>query len=308
MVPLKINLSDDFLEEENRCNYKVSKKMKEVFAVELDLLYNFQNVCNKYGLKYFADGGTLLGCVRHKGFIPWDDDIDIGMPREDYEKFCDVAKKEFVYPYFLQTEESEKGSLRFVAKLHNCNTTMILSVEENRKLPFTQGICIDIFPFDNIPDDENERDYFFKKIIALKDKARHFNCLSYRYNYLQDNSSRIKVMLKRTFAFFIKTFKIKNFYYYKLNLFCKRYNKTQTKCFGSVQFDCGKKDPYLYKKDSYKNTTLCDFEMLKLPIPKYAEDVLSACYGDWKTFSVGTSLHGDVILDTDNSYKSFLEV
>ena len=100
MVDLNIVLPDGFLNEEVRCGYTVTKQMKEVWAVELDMLEKLLSVCKKHDIKIFASGGTMLGAVRHQGFIPWDDDIDMMMFRDDYEKLCKVAQEEFEYPYF----------------------------------------------------------------------------------------------------------------------------------------------------------------------------------------------------------------
>lgn len=82
MVDLNIVLPDGFLNEEVRCGYTVTKQMKEVWAVELDMLEKLLSVCKKHDIKIFASGGTMLGAVRHQGFIPWDDDIDMMMFRD----------------------------------------------------------------------------------------------------------------------------------------------------------------------------------------------------------------------------------
>ena len=88
MVSLNIKLPENFLDEEIRDDYVVSSQMKQVWAVELDLLNKILEVCKKYNIKIIASGGTLLGAVRHKGFIPWDDDIDLMMMRDQYDKLC----------------------------------------------------------------------------------------------------------------------------------------------------------------------------------------------------------------------------
>ena len=84
MQKLKIDLPDGFLDEEIREGYLVTSDMKKVWAVELDLFAEFDRVCRKYDITYYADAGTMLGAVRHKGFIPWDDDIDVKLSRENY--------------------------------------------------------------------------------------------------------------------------------------------------------------------------------------------------------------------------------
>ena len=103
MKSLTLSVPNDFWKEEERCDYKVSKEMKQIWAVELDLLHMFDTVCKKHQLRYFASDGTLLGAIRHHGFIPWDDDIDIAMLREDYDKLCKIGPAEFKHPYFFQS-------------------------------------------------------------------------------------------------------------------------------------------------------------------------------------------------------------
>ena len=87
---IKLSLPEGFLEEEVRCDYTVSKEMKKVWAVELDLLSEFQRVCKLHNIKYAVWAGTMLGAIRHKGFIPWDDDIDVSMPRPDIERLIQL--------------------------------------------------------------------------------------------------------------------------------------------------------------------------------------------------------------------------
>ena len=158
MVNLNIKLPAKFLKEEIRCGHTVTSQMKEIWAVELDLLAEFQRVCEKYNIRYFASGGTLLGAVRHQGFIPWDDDLDVEMFREDYKKLCEVGPKEFKKPYVFQNEYTESGSLRGFSKLRNSQTT---AMYEHEKLPcydgYDKGIFIDIFPLDSILDNPEKQ-------------------------------------------------------------------------------------------------------------------------------------------------------
>ena len=123
MVNLKIDLPQGFLNAETRCDYIITEKMKEVWAVELDLLVEFDRICKKHGIKYVASGGTMLGAVRHHGYIPWDDDIDLMMTREEYEKLCSIASSEFKHPYFFQTEDTDPGFMRYLARLRNSDIT-----------------------------------------------------------------------------------------------------------------------------------------------------------------------------------------
>ena len=154
-LPIKINVPNGFLDEEVKCGYTISSKMKAVWAVEIDLYIELKRVCDKYNLSLYADGGTMLGAVRHSGFIPWDDDMDFAMSREDYKKLCEVANREFNYPYFWLTEETDPGTAFGHGQLRNSKTTGF--VEGGEVYGKNHGIFIDVFPFDNVPDEESER-------------------------------------------------------------------------------------------------------------------------------------------------------
>ena len=122
--------------------------------MEKQILCKYIEICEKYHLRYFVAFGTLLGTVRHKGFIPWDDDIDVGMPREDYEKFLQIAQKECGEEYFLQTVDTDPEYHLYFAKLRMNHTRFV----ENslQKAGSVTGFYIDIFPYDEISDDEAE--------------------------------------------------------------------------------------------------------------------------------------------------------
>jgi len=122
--------------------------LKKLQNTELEILNEFVSICEKYNLEYFLAGGTLLGAVRHKGFIPWDDDIDVGMPRKDYNKFIKICKKELNSRFFLDCYETNKYCWSPFAKIRIKNSKMIESLSKNSKS--NQGIWIDIFPYNNI--------------------------------------------------------------------------------------------------------------------------------------------------------------
>lgn len=127
-------------------------------ACQLDMLKHFISICENSNLQYYILGGTLLGAVRHKGYIPWDDDIDLGMPRRDYERFLSIAGKYLPGHCFLQTNRTDPGWPSNFAKLRNSQTTFIESSVRNRKM--NHGVYIDVFPLDFYPDGKMARRCF----------------------------------------------------------------------------------------------------------------------------------------------------
>ena len=123
--------------------------IQQVKQIEIELLRDFIAVCEQLSLQYYVIGGTLLGAVRHKGFIPWDDDIDVGMPREDYEAFLKKAQMLLPEEDFVQTWKTDPDYPANFAKLRRSGTAFVEESLKNRMIH--HGIYIDIFPLDNCP-------------------------------------------------------------------------------------------------------------------------------------------------------------
>lgn len=122
--------------------------LRKVQLKELEMLLEVQRICEKHQIRYYLCGGTLLGAVRHKGFIPWDDDIDITMLREDYERFLKVAPGEISDRYYVESARSDPDYVYSFCKVR-ANGTVYME-ECTSKLDIHQGIWIDIFPLDDI--------------------------------------------------------------------------------------------------------------------------------------------------------------
>lgn len=129
--------------------YKIGEyDIKDVQAKMLNILLEVDRICKKHHIKYILDGGTMLGAVRHRGFIPWDDDLDIAMLRIEYEKFVQVCKTELCDEFFFQHIRSEKLYPLHFGKMKLKNTRYVEN--DYRGLNINHGVYIDIFPMDKI--------------------------------------------------------------------------------------------------------------------------------------------------------------
>ena len=136
--------------------------LDKLHQVEMEILDDFVKVCEKHKLRYFLTGGTMLGAVRHSGFIPWDDDVDIGMPREDYDKFIEIGDEALGDKYQLECFEHNKNYHLPFAKVVKKNT---IFDEGFDKLKYLKGIYIDIIPFENV--DKIDKSLKFFLVINL---------------------------------------------------------------------------------------------------------------------------------------------
>lgn len=151
--------------------------LKKVQRVQLDIAKEFKHICDTNNLKYMAEAGTLLGAIRHNGFIPWDDDMDFSMPREDYNKFFIIAQglnNDYKPVRWDITEGYPHPFGKFVKK----NT-----VFREEKMEKSYGIYIDIFPWDNLPDENIAKKIYKIKLMSLRAMMRaKCGCKTYRRN------------------------------------------------------------------------------------------------------------------------------
>lgn len=306
-LPVKINIPEGFLSEEVRCDYTVTAEMKKVWAVQLDLLNEFQTVCHKHGIRYMASGGTMLGVVRHGGYIPWDDDIDLYVRREDYDKLETVMQKELQSPYFWQTENTDRGSSRRHAQLRNSETTGILISEKESGAAFNQGIFIDIFPVDNIPDNRLSRSLFFGWLKILRKLGNVYTIVAGRQ--IVKGSSE-KYAAKRVFKIILRPLvaltKSNNFFLKWFDKAASKYNSRSTGLMGEIVIDPGNPKT-IFASGTFNNLEMRDFEFMKLPIPKTYDAFLTNQYGEWKVIKHSGTTHGDVIFDAESSYRNYLK-
>ena len=136
------------------------KTLREAQLIMLEMLVEFDTICKKHNLKYWLDSGTLLGVVRHQGFIPWDDDIDLSMPVEDYNKFKEIAQSELSENIFFQTSQTDKAFKFDYIKLRSNKAKIVEFHEKNKEIEYHQGVFIDIFPMLTLPNSEFHEKFY----------------------------------------------------------------------------------------------------------------------------------------------------
>lgn len=297
MVSVDIQIPEEFLDEEIRCNYTISKEMKQVWAIEMDMLRKVDEICQKYHLTYYADSGTLIGAIRHKGFIPWDDDIDLVMKRADYNKLLEVASKEFHDPFFFQTTYSDIEYIRGHAQLRRSDTTGAILSDVNRK--FNRGIFIDIFPLDNIPD--NKLMFKLHKIrISLLWRLLY----EYYYDETMEHSWKGKIFGSISRLFYkIVDYKRLFHHYEKV---CSKYNCQKTKCLSYISYSNGK-EKHLWEEEWFSAFHRVPFEFMDIIVPDGYDERLRKEYGDYMIIKNIPTSHGGVILNTDIPYTELLQ-
>jgi lipopolysaccharide cholinephosphotransferase len=302
MVPTKHTFPPSFFEEEDRLGFHIDRKRKELWAIELDMLYELDRVCRKLGVSWFLEAGTLLGAARDGRFIPWDDDIDVSMLREDYDRFLREAPKEFHEPYFLQSGYTEKDYFRGHSQLRRSDTCAILPSELGQVF-FNQGIFLDIFVLDELFPEKLEKQYraylrCWKRTMRWSNRAYHPNPL------------RRAVRKSRSLLFRLR-YPRSEMIYRKLEGFFRSSEKSRY--VDSLLFLNGPEETHLFPREWLEKTVALPFEDGSFPAPAGYRRYLAMYYGeDWETPKMQTSSHelkgqGKIILDVDRPYTEVIK-
>lgn len=248
---------------------KVStENLNKLHAVQVEILDEIVKICKKNNLNYFLIGGTLLGAVRHQGFIPWDDDLDVAMPRKDYERFISICKSELSNKYYLQHISTDKKYWQNFAKIRKNNTLFDEKMVEN--IETHKGIFVDIFPLDNL----KKINIFFKAKWSIIKNLEEF-ALYYRGI---KNKEEINHFL---FCKIFSVFGLKN-----ILKFCDFFLKTQTN--KETEFLVSYAGTYsrgkeVYKREWFFPARKIEFENKKYSCPNNNDAILSQVYGDYMT-------------------------
>lgn len=281
------------LEEEIICGYTVPQEMKKVWSIEIDLLKKLLEVCNKYNLRIWADGGTLLGAIRHKGFIPWDDDIDMAMLRTDFDKLMEIGQKEFNHPYFLQSGYSEEFDRGF-ARLRNSETTALAMADLGKE--YNRGIFIDIFVYDSVPDDANR----LNRLIRITGRLKAILSAKIYYRY---KTKDIKEFIYKFVSQIIFLFVPYNVLYNTFHNFFRKNKLEECKDIACLSFMFLNYEKFRRDKSWYEKTLYVDFEDTKIPVPSGYDKILKKQYGDYMVMRKAPTYHGALYFDASKSYK-----
>ncbi len=262
---------------------------KELQKYTKEILEYFADFCEANNLRYFLAGGTLLGAVRHKGFIPWDDDIDIAMPRSDYEKLISMRDK-FDGRYILRYWRWEKDVYYSFLKVEDTCTTKIEDVDS--KFKYEGGLGIDIFPQDGLPDDLDKQHRIimgYHRLVAIRDYNRVFvNCKWKKYAVSFLNKVLFLVM---PFEIIVKRYTEKYPYDRSkyVRSFCGRYGEKET-----------------YLRELFGEGTTLLFEGRSYAAPLHYHEYLTQMYGDYMQLppeEKRVSNHSNVYIDLNNGYN-----
>jgi lipopolysaccharide cholinephosphotransferase len=273
------------IEEASRLDSNIHKmteeEMLKMKKVLLSILFDFINICEENNLIYFLGGGSCLGAVRHKGFIPWDDDLDVNMPRADYNKLISIIKsKEYLSGYDFTFPDKDKDTKTLFLKIYKNGTTNVEVYDSES--PFPHGIFLDVFPMDNVPPNMLIRSTkgkicFFLHKICLYSFFSTYPSKMYRNMMMQTKETWFRYNLYMIIGSFVSFFISHRILSYFTDYFFSYPNISKY-----VTYPTGKRyySGEMLPRNVFLPVSQGVFEGIKVNLPHNADAYLRNLYGD----------------------------
>lgn len=248
-----------------------AEALRRLHEIEIDILKEIMRVCQENDLTMFIDWGTLLGAMRHGGFIPWDDDIDISMPRKDYERFLEIAPSQLAEGYFLQHFSTEEKSPTYWAKVRRDGTVFVEDYAKD--IPIHQGVFVDVMPYDATPEEpamqekHRKKIAFWEQVYIAKDVSRTMTRTGMRKLLGMVLRSGLHLLLRPV---------PKAWLYRKLDRVLRQYEGRGSRYMATI---CTAKG--VRRMDEVFPVKQAKFEDIMVPVPNQPERLLEQAYGDY---------------------------
>ena len=267
-----MNMNDEMI-----CGYLVTAEQKKCNAVFLDLLREFGRLCENAGFTWWLMFGALIGAVRHKGFIPWDDDVDIALPRADFDKLAAMTNEQFGVkpPYFLQNAKTDPGCVQTLLAFRRSDTTSIRSgdwksIQRTGEAPYHLGLGLAIFPVDGYPGSK-----FFQ---SLQFKAAYWLRGAYYRAYPPDDGKPIRYFICRCVKNVIGDMGFFRLHHWPYRI-CRKNRSGKVQSFAGFYTE-----PCIWDAADFAGTVMLPFEDITVPAPVGYDRILTCTYGDYMQF------------------------
>lgn len=284
----------DIEKDEIRSGFLVTTDRKKIWNKEIEILMELDRICKKHSIKYFALFGTMLGAVRHKGFIPWDDDVDVVMMRPDYIRFIELASQETKYPYFLQNAYTDNRIINWSNFMDDTTS----AIDNWDDFDSHQGICVNIFPLDVVPDGSaraNTLDEMLKEIwISVITPQQVIDGLQKgATTHVAPNTLEriIGMPLKERMRVYED--------------FCLKHFEDSSEVCSHMLYWTNRSKPM--SKEWFNDIDYIDFEGVQIPVPANKDAVLTKLYGEWSQPKHSSTLHEGIFMTPDIPFKVAME-
>lgn len=271
--------------------------MTDLQKIEWDMLKEVIRICDALHLRYYLVCGSALGAVKYGGFIPWDDDLDIGLFREDYDAFVSQAQSMLPNPLFLQNHTTDPEYPHIFSKIRNDETTFI---EKNvADLNIHHGVYVDVFPLDGYPINEAEQTQLEKRKLEYQ---RKLSCV---FRIPRSWKATLGMRLRRMRGYHRRTARILDAYDREISRYAVK-DSLLVCNHGNWQ---GKRE--YAPKEQYGDGTWATFEGLRVRVPEKYDEYLTQKYGDWRADLPEEEKEGHhyaAVVDLKRPYTAYTEL